>query len=52
MLPFIEMDKRKELLTSLVRPQSGIASPVAALLALLLERNRMNYLPLICNALR
>lgn len=49
MLPLIEMAKRKELLTSLVAAV-GVASPVAALLALLLERHRMNYLPLICNA--
>ena len=51
MLPLIEMAKRKELLTSLVAAV-GVASPVAALLALLLERHRMNYLPLDMQCLR
>jgi F-type H+-transporting ATPase subunit delta len=49
MLPLIEMDKRKELLSALV-DATGVAPTVAALLGLLLERHRMNYLPLICDA--
>jgi F-type H+-transporting ATPase subunit delta len=51
MLPLIEMDKRKELLSALVGA-IGAAPPVAALLGLLLEKRRMNYLPLICDSYR
>ncbi|MGD0229411.1 MAG: ATP synthase F1 subunit delta [Syntrophorhabdales bacterium] len=49
MLPLFEMDKRKAVLSDLMG-LLGAAPPVAALLGLLLERNRMNYLPLIRDA--
>ena len=49
MLPLLEIDKRKELLSDIIKALS-MEAPPAALLGLLLERNRMNYLPLICNA--
>ena len=49
MLPLIEMDKRKELLSTLAGA-IGAAPPVAALLGLLLEKQRMNYLSLICDS--
>lgn len=46
MVPLLEMEKRRELLSDIVR---GLAVPttVAGLLGLLLEKNRMDYLPLI-----
>ncbi len=46
-LPLLEIEKRRELLGELVRAVSAAPAP-AALLSLLLERNRVNYLPLIC----
>lgn len=49
MLPLLEIHKRKEILSDIIRALS-MEAPPAALLGLLLERNRMNYLPLICNA--
>ena len=49
-LPLLEVEKRKELLSDVLKAVG--ASPVpSAFLALLLERNRMHYLPLICEAL-
>jgi len=49
-LPLLEVEKRKELLSDVVKAVG--ASPVpSAFLGLLLEKNRMNYLPLICEAL-
>ena len=49
MMPLLEIDKRKELLSDIVKAPRLEAAP-AALLGLLLERNRMNYLPSICDA--
>jgi F-type H+-transporting ATPase subunit delta len=49
MLPLFEMDKRKALLSDFMGAV-GAAQPVAALLGLLLEKNRMNYLPLMRDA--
>jgi F-type H+-transporting ATPase subunit delta len=49
MLPLLEMDKRKELLADIIKALAMEAAP-AALLGLLIERNRMNYLPSICDA--
>jgi F-type H+-transporting ATPase subunit delta len=49
MLPLLEMGKRKELLSDIIKALAMDAVP-AALLGLLIERNRMNYLPSICNA--
>lgn len=49
MLPLLEMDKRNELLSDIIKALA-MEPPPAALLALLLERNRMPYLPAICNA--
>jgi F-type H+-transporting ATPase subunit delta len=49
MMPLLAMDKRKELLADVIRALAMDKAP-AALLALLLERNRMNYLSSICNA--
>jgi F-type H+-transporting ATPase subunit delta len=48
-LPLLEIEKRRELLEDLVKAVSVSSAP-AALLGLLLERNRVNYLPLICQA--
>ena len=48
-LPLLEIEKRKELLDDLIRAL-GVAPAPSAFLALLLERMRMNYLPLICDA--
>lgn len=49
MLPLVEMKKRKELLSDIVAALS-VLPPVAAILGLLLEKHRMNYLPLIRDA--
>jgi F-type H+-transporting ATPase subunit delta len=49
MLPLLEMDARKELLADIIKALAMESAP-AALLGLLLERNRMRYLPLICDA--
>ncbi|OPY66391.1 MAG: ATP synthase subunit delta, sodium ion specific [Syntrophorhabdaceae bacterium PtaU1.Bin034] len=48
-LPLLEMDKRKEILADLTKVL-GSSPAVAALLNLLLEKNRMNYLPSIRDA--
>ena len=50
MLPLFEMDKRKELLSGFMAALD-VSPPVAALLGLLLERNRMAYLAAIHDAL-
>ena len=46
MLPLIEIEKRKELLSDVVR-MLQISAPLASLFTMLLENNRMSYLPLI-----
>ena len=46
MLPLFEMDRRKDILSDFIKALS-LSPPVAALLSLLLERDRMGYLPLI-----
>jgi F-type H+-transporting ATPase subunit delta len=46
MLPIIEMEKRKELLKDLLKAFS-VSPPVANLMTMVLEKNRMNHLPLI-----
>ncbi len=46
MIPLLEMEKRKEILMDLVRALS-LAPTVANLLQLLLDRNRLDYLPLM-----
>jgi F-type H+-transporting ATPase subunit delta len=48
-LPLLDLDKRKELLSDMIGALAMEAAP-AALLNLLIERNRMNYLPAICDA--
>jgi F-type H+-transporting ATPase subunit delta len=48
-LPLIEAEKRKELLSDVLKAV-GTSPVVSAFLSLLLEKNRMNYLPLICEA--
>ena len=48
-LPLFEMDKRKELLSGFMSALD-VSPPVAALLGLLLEKNRMTYLPAIHDA--
>lgn len=47
-MPLLEMDKRKELLSDVVRGLA-LAPTMAALLTLLLDRTRMDYIPLIRN---
>ncbi|HEX2965487.1 MAG TPA: ATP synthase F1 subunit delta [Syntrophorhabdaceae bacterium] len=46
MLPLIEVGKRKELMSEVVR-MLQMSAPVSALFLMLLENNRMSYLPLI-----
>lgn len=46
MLPLLEVQKRKELLSDTMR-LSGISLPLANMLTMILERNRMSYLPMI-----
>jgi F-type H+-transporting ATPase subunit delta len=46
MLPLLEMGKRKELLADVMR-LLGVPLPLANMLSMLLERNRMGYLPLV-----
>ena len=48
-LPLLEIGKRKELLSDIIKALSMDSAP-SALLVLLIERNRMNYLPSICDA--
>jgi F-type H+-transporting ATPase subunit delta len=45
-MPLLEMEKRKEILADLTGAL-GLSATLSALLSLLLERNRMNYLPMI-----
>jgi F-type H+-transporting ATPase subunit delta len=49
MLPILEVEKRKELLGDVVRA-AGISMPVTNMLTMLMERNRMGYLPLLKDA--
>ena len=51
MLPILEMRKRKELLGDVVRA-AAVSMPVANMLTMLMERNRMGYLPLLKDAYR
>jgi F-type H+-transporting ATPase subunit delta len=46
MLPLLEIQKRKELLSDTIR-LSNVYLPLANMLTMLLENNRMTYLPLI-----
>jgi F-type H+-transporting ATPase subunit delta len=46
MFPLVEVEKRKELLSDVAR-MLQLSSPLAALFTMLLENNRMSYLPLI-----
>ena len=46
MFPLVEVEKRKELLSEVVR-MLQVSAPLAALFTMLLENNRMSYLPLI-----
>jgi len=46
MLPLIEMAKRRDLLSEVVR-LLGISSTVAGTIQMLLEKNRITYLPLV-----
>jgi len=48
-LPLLEIERRREVLADLVKALS-IDPALSAFLAFLLERNRMNYLPMICEA--
>ena len=49
MLPILEMEKRKELLGDVVRA-AGLSLAVTNMLTMLMERNRMGYLPLLKEA--
>ncbi|MBA4418090.1 MAG: ATP synthase F1 subunit delta [Syntrophus sp. (in: bacteria)] len=49
MLPILEIGKRKELLGDVVRA-TGVSMPLANMLTMLLERNRMDYLPFLKEA--
>ncbi|MDR2017298.1 MAG: ATP synthase F1 subunit delta [Syntrophobacterales bacterium] len=49
MLPILEMKKRKELLGDVVRA-IALSMPVSNMLTMLMERNRMGYLPLLAEA--
>ena len=46
MLPLLEIQKRKELLSDTMR-LSGTSLPLANMLTILLENNRMTYLPIV-----
>ncbi len=46
MFPLVEVEKRKELLSDVVR-MLQVSIPLASLFTMLLENNRMTYLPLI-----
>ena len=46
MFPLVEVEKRKELLSEVVR-MLQVSAPLAAFFTMLLENNRMAYLPLI-----
>jgi len=49
MLPLLEIKKRKEILNDVIKTL-GASLPVANILTMLLEKNRMTYLPLIKEA--
>lgn len=49
MLPLLEIQKRKEILSDTMRI-TGTSLPLANMLTLLLEKNRMSYLPIIRDA--
>ena len=51
MLPITEMNKRKELLGDVMRA-FGVSLPLANIFSMLLENNRMGYLPLIKDVYR
>jgi F-type H+-transporting ATPase subunit delta len=46
MFPLVEVEKRKELLSDVVR-MLQVSAPLSAFFTMLLENNRMSYLPLI-----
>jgi F-type H+-transporting ATPase subunit delta len=46
MLPLLEMEKRKELLSDVLRAL-GTSAPVSNMISMLLEKNRMGYVPLV-----
>ena len=46
MLPLLEIQKRKEILSDTMRA-TGTSLPLANMLSMLLEKNRMSYLPII-----
>lgn len=46
MIPLIEMEKRKEILSDVLK-SAGSSLPLSNMLRMILEKNRMNYLPLI-----
>jgi F-type H+-transporting ATPase subunit delta len=48
MLPILEMEKRKELLADVMK-LLDMSLPFANMLSMLLEKNRMGYLPLVKN---
>lgn len=45
-LPIVQVEKRKELLSDVLRALQ-VSAPIASLFTMLLEKNRMGYLPLI-----
>jgi F-type H+-transporting ATPase subunit delta len=49
MLPILEVEKRKELLSDVVRA-AGVSATVSNILTMLMERNRMAYLPMVKEA--
>ena len=51
MLPLLEIRKRQELLSDVMR-MLGVSLPLSNMLAMLLENNRMGYLPLIRDVYR
>jgi F-type H+-transporting ATPase subunit delta len=51
MLPLLEIQRRKEILSDTMRA-SGTSLPLANMLTMLLEKNRMSYLPIIRDVYR
>jgi F-type H+-transporting ATPase subunit delta len=51
MLPILEMEKRKELLGDVMKA-FGVSLPLANLFTMILENNRMGYIPLIKDVYR
>jgi F-type H+-transporting ATPase subunit delta len=51
MLPILEMEKRKELLGDVMKA-FGVSLPLANLFTMILEKNRMAYIPLIKDVYR